>query len=386
MNLKQRFLCLSAYEKNKSLYDAEKMQAANMVLSTVEDAESRNVYIVHDIDLDGNTSYSLIFSLLYAAQIFSSSRSIRHAVDHIPVSPGRNFVKSVKDSLLEKDIDYTTSSVFILDHSFNAALYKDLCDRFQQVIWIDHHQVNLTEEENDIDYRASDLIYISDLFSTTGHCFDICSSAAEHFVPKLKTVVNFSALKRFVKLVNHHDTWQFNKGSQLDDEEARSLATWFDLTPGSKGKLHEFIYDCFTDLELTEELHLTRLFNVISRGSEFIRTREMVVKKMLPESMGKVKWTIKDREYYVGYVMHSDNRSNLGHEILTAYPELDVAVVFFYSSSAKSILASVRGRQGTSYANDISKYFKGGGHLSASGFSVSPELFSKLLTDFDFND
>lgn len=341
-------------------------EALTQLFTTDEDDRAFNVLVIHDTDLDGTVASLLLERYLLALNCVT--------VNKLPRTSGKPF-----RDITTEDVKGAFDVVFVLDHAFNADVYKLLQKTYAKLVWVDHHPV-VGGSEIDVNTEA-ELFYIDQSYSTAMLVYSMttCSELVEY-----SEAVQFS-LNTLAYLTHFYDTWQFLKEIENVSEtkhqflanDARGLSTWFYTYPDSVDQLKKF-FQSTND----ESLLLGQLFDFVNQGVVVDKIRKMTRTTIMSKYVNKVNWTLDDKTYRVSYVFHSDDMSNLGHDILTeGQGEVDAVAVIFVVGGKGIARFSLRGLEEGPAVNLICQRLGGGGHRNAAGFEIPVAELSNYLKD-----
>lgn len=165
-----------------------------------------------------------------------------------------------------------------------------------------------------------------------------------------------SPLQRFVSYINDRDTWRW----ELDDSKAYHAA--LDLAaPQCFSTLAQFVTGDFSPQVAVGRQMLTYFDGKVAAlvQDAVLIDMEVPLYKDDPQ-LHKVRVPVINT---VGFI------SEVGHELLKAYPDAPFAVMWFVKTRNLRIW-SLRGRDSDRVAvNIVAKHFGGGGHPKAAGFS-----------------
>lgn len=337
-------------------------------------ADGDKVLIIHDADQDGIVSGLLL-------EDYITDVSDRVVVNMLERMHGPAFLTG---ALATVELYREGYAAFILDQSFNKELYEKLCSRFKHVFWIDHHPVTT---ENDVEIRAGiDSFYIYDAYSTANLVWRMTAIARSisHRDDLSSKHLNIE-IETLAYLTHFNDTWQYSNNDHpahaYISKSARDLASWFDLAVDRKDVLRSFL-----DCAASEKKNTFILLNALKEAGDAItKTREMIHQRLVQECIGQVTWRYKGEVYRIGYAMHSDARSKLAQDILGKYPDLNTAMIVFYSERDGKMRFSLRGRDDGPAVSEICEFLGGAGHRNAAGFGTDPSLVGLYLQDRAFS-
>lgn len=352
-------------------YTSHDSRAGESLLDLVKAyQEDSHILVIHDADQDG------VVSALILEEYLGSAGASAH-LELKEIGCGSSFLHNATEAVKAYGDGY---AVFVLDHAFRGELYALLKERFDHVVWVDHH---IIQEADDVDIRLdNDSFFITPTFSTaelTWRMTSVARSAVSD--PKELYVID-----RIAYLTHFHDTWQYRKGSGvLHDQltkDARELACWFDV----EYRHTEILRNLFALAKDSSE-SVGFMVTVCRLGESVMKSREFIQKNICRESVFFMTWKYRDHEYKIAYAFHSDGRSQLAAAILDEFKDTaNTAIVAFLSNRDGKVRFAVRGTDGGPPVNVICERFGGGGHRNAAGFTVAPADLGRFLQDQTFKE
>tara|TARA_B100000035_G_scaffold310872_1_gene319442 strand:+ start:5633 stop:6550 length:918 start_codon:yes stop_codon:yes gene_type:complete len=241
--------------------------------------------------------------------------------------------------------DVTGKRVAVLDFSFDNATTKEMIEKAEALVVIDHHKSAVVE-----------------LHDISNCIFDMSKSGAsmawEFFHPAKET-------PKFIKYIEDRDLWKWEM------PYSKEFSAAFDMVPWEFAAFEEFEDDSVID-------------DAIKRGSYILAYSKTVVKKICDKATKKIM-SINNKEYEVTVVNSSHWMSEIG---ATLSKECDVAMIYYFDHDYRQYKVSLRAFHEHIDVSEISKAFGGGGHKKAAGFilpmDIHPEsLFSDPLEKTD---
>lgn len=226
--------------------------------------------------------------------------------------------------------------LYIVDFSFPAEQLAILCDKYPEVVLIDHHRTAL-ERLADFEHPHY-----------TGYIDMKYSGAVLTWIVLDPTDV--CPIPGICRYVEDRDLWKF----ELPDSDAVNL--WLSCIPHT-----------FEHWNEAAEMISEHLDHVIRQGWLLNSYRKTLVRAVVEKAMLHIA-TVDGVTYRVGQVNSPILQSEIAHEILDTM-EVDVADV--WSTEGTKTTHSLRSRKGEVDVSEIAKKFGGGGHPSAAGFRTA---------------
>jgi len=271
---------------------------------------SVNCVIYHADCTDG-------FGAAYAAWKQLGNRAEYHACKHGTPPP---------------DVD--GKNVVILDFSFDNATTKQMIERANELLIIDHHK--------------SAMVELHDISNTR---FDMTKSGAiltwEFFHPGKEP-------PKFIRYIQDRDLWTWEL------EYSKEFSAAFDMVPFEFEEFEKFEDDSVFD-------------DARKRGSFILAYSKTVIKKVC-EKASLRKMDGMD----VMVVNASHWMSEIGARLS---PDCDFAMVWYWDHEEKHTKVSLRAFHDTVDVSEISKQFGGGGHKKAAGFQLPKNRHVEDLFD-----
>jgi oligoribonuclease NrnB/cAMP/cGMP phosphodiesterase (DHH superfamily) len=179
----------------------------------------------------------------------------------------------------------------------------------------------------------------------------------------LPNIQSNKTLKWFAERVRSYDCWEWS--NVFNDNHPKKLNDLLYIV-GREKFVERFSIDPLPAFNETES---TILEIEEHRINKYIWYKKKDVKKTV--------WKVGAEEYNIAYVFAEQNISLLGNAIAEEYGN-DVDFVVIINVSSNSI--SLRGiHSDIDLGRDVAKYYGGGGHPKASGFSINEQLREKLF-------
>ncbi len=215
-------------------------------------------------------------------------------------------------------------NVVILDFSFDNKTTKKLIKDANNLLVIDHHK--------------SAMVELHDISNTI---FDMSKSGAtmawEFFHPGKES-------PKFIQYITDRDLWKW----ELPYSKEFSAA--FDMVPFDFEEFEKFEDDSVFD-------------DAVKRGSFILAYSKTVVKKVCEKAVSK-----KYKDMNVLVVNSSHWMSEIGAKLS---PDCDFALIWYYDHDEQQTRVSLRSFHDHIDVSEIAKYFKGGGHRKAAGFTLT---------------
>lgn len=234
--------------------------------------------------------------------------------------------------------DVTGKNVAILDFSYSNSTTKEMIQKAESLIVIDHHK--------------SALIELQDIENCI---FDMSQSGAmlswKYFHPR-------KSPPKFIKYIEDRDLWKW----ELPYSKEFSAA--FSMIPFE-----------FSELSKLEDESFFR--DTCKKGSYILAYTEIAVKKLAEKAALRL-WRGKNV-----YIVNSSHWiSEVGAKLS---PKCDFVAVWYFSHSRQEYCVSLRSFYDNVDVSEIAKEFGGGGHKKAAGFSLGKnthidDVFSNEVT------
>ena len=230
--------------------------------------------------------------------------------------------------------DVTGKNVVILDFSFNNKTTKEMIEKAENLLVIDHHK--------------SAMVELHDISNTI---FDMSKSGAtlswEWFHPGKEP-------PKFIQYITDRDLWKW----ELPYSKEFSAA--FDMVPFEFEEFEKFEDDSVFD-------------DAVKRGSYILAYSKTVIKKVCDKAVNK-----KIDGHHVMVVNSSHWMSEIGAKLA---PDCDFALIWYYDHNDSVIKVSLRAFHDHVDVSEISKKFGGGGHKKAAGFILKGKMIINDIFD-----
>jgi|GEM_PF-628129 oligoribonuclease NrnB/cAMP/cGMP phosphodiesterase (DHH superfamily) len=305
------------------------------------------VSISHRNDFDGIASASLVVRYASVINSFPSLVSLKDYGDK---------EKVVDDRLLS----LTDASFIISDLSTNVKEIDEIVERIRKlkanrnnIIWVDHHQT--TEDIKDKLSSVVDALHIQEgEVTATEVVFDVLYK---------QNGIEDEYAKRLANLSHQTDMWKFEESVSWDLVELVSYLNYLDYDSSLRPWLTGFV---FYLAGKTKNINLNNPLN-----EEYKRMLE-VFRKKKEESLQIVETSLYQFEVSnVKFVVAWSPRilySSIAADYLMKKIDADVFIIVKEDGNA-----SVRRKNEKVNCAEVAKVFGGGGHVYASGMSVSRE-------------
>jgi oligoribonuclease NrnB/cAMP/cGMP phosphodiesterase (DHH superfamily) len=230
--------------------------------------------------------------------------------------------------------DVTGKNVVILDFSFDNKTTKEMIEKADNLLVIDHHK--------------SAMVELHDISNTH---FDMTKSGAtlawEWFHPGKEA-------PKFIQYITDRDLWKW----ELPYSKEFSAA--FDMVPFEFEDFEKFEDDSVFD-------------DAVKRGSYILAYSKTVIKKVCDKAVSKHM-----SGYHVMVVNSSHWMSEIGAKLA---PDCDFALIWYYDHNDAVIKVSLRAFHDHVDVSEISKKFGGGGHKKAAGFILKGKMIIDDIFD-----
>ena len=232
--------------------------------------------------------------------------------------------------------DVTGQNVVILDFSFSNVVTKEMIEKANNLLVIDHHKSAMVE-----------------LHDITNTHFDMTHSGAmlswNFFHPGKDP-------PKFLQYIEDRDLWKW----ELPYSKEFSAA--FDMIPFDFEEFEKFEDDSVFD-------------EAVKRDSYILAYSKTVIKKICDKaSMRKLDGK------NVAVVNASHWMSEIGARLA---PDCDFAMIWYYDHDDRDIKVSLRSFHDMVDVSEIAKKFNGGGHRKAAGFRLPADSIVDNLFDND---
>jgi len=219
--------------------------------------------------------------------------------------------------------DVTGKSVAILDFSYSNETTKEMIEKAESLMVIDHHKSAMVE-----------------LHDITNTYFDMNHSGAmlawNFFHPGKES-------PKFIKYIEDRDLWKWEL------PYSKEFAAAFDMVP--------FDFEAFTEFEDDSTFDAA-----CKRGSYILAYSKTVVKKVSDQA------TLRTRNGKKMYVVNSSHwMSEIGNKLA---PDCDFVVIWYFDHERQEYRISLRAFHEDTDVSEIAKQFGGGGHKKAAGFRL----------------
>lgn len=239
-------------------------------------------------------------------------------------------------------VDLKNKEVFIADFSFSRKKILEIKESAKSLILLDHH-ITAKRELDDLPYCK----------------IDVSRSGAVLSWMYTRNLEDDSEVPEILKLVEDRDLWKFTIA------DSKSILAALDS--------REFDFDAWSNFDKNLSKKETRE-RILLEGDGILRYKEATVERALHK---------KHKIKILGHVMWACNVIHLHSEVAGQLSKIDgFDVGCAYHFDGKKYIFSLRSDNKKQSPFDVSllaEKFGGGGHKTASGFSVSPEIFNTFL-------
>jgi oligoribonuclease NrnB/cAMP/cGMP phosphodiesterase (DHH superfamily) len=232
--------------------------------------------------------------------------------------------------------DVTGKNVVILDFSFSNQITKEMIEKANDLLVIDHHK--------------SAMVELHDISNTI---FDMKKSGAtlawEFFHPGKEA-------PKFIQYITDRDLWQW----ELPYSKEFSAA--FDMVPFEFEEFEKFEDDSVFD-------------DAVKRGSYILAYSKTVVKKVADKAADR-----RMEGLHVMVVNSPHWMSEIGARLA---PDCDFALIWYYDHNDCDVKVSLRSFHEHVDVSEIAKKFGGGGHRKAAGFRLPGDVNIDSIFDKD---
>jgi oligoribonuclease NrnB/cAMP/cGMP phosphodiesterase (DHH superfamily) len=306
-----------------------------------------NVHHISHDDLDGISC--LLLSQYFFTDLNVTTKGVR--IDDVDKEV-RSFVEDgwTKDTFL-----------IITDVSVSrevADLIQSKYEEGYRVALVDHHKTALWLDEG----------YTWALVAT--HSNGVKTSATSMFLEEFFVEVP-NQVAHYCELVRLYDTWDWSVDETENGPKAKSLNDLFFMV--SKEAFSSFVLDAFKD-----ESKLEGTFNFGDRENTLLEVENKRIEayiKTKDKQHRIVNLIMADTLYKVGVVTNESYHSELGNALCNKYPEIEFAMLFDVGKKR----VSLRTMNPNLDVSAIAKFYSGGGHMAAAGFTLTNETISEFL-------
>lgn len=280
-----------------------------------------DILLYHKGCRDGKGAAFAIYH--YRKNSASELSSIPDPLEYIPVS--HKFSDKEFKELLTK---CQGKNVLIVDYCFDIEKTKSLQNVVKDLMIIDHHKTA-----------------IDSLKLVKNNIFDITHSAA---YLTWKWCFPDQEVPRLILLIEDRDIW-----TKKYPETSDFSTAFFTMSEDFE------VFESLLDNKKIEE--------TIEKGKHFEEYKKIIIKEIVSHVHTRIQ-IIDNKPVVFGYIESGIMQSDIGNEVLTSNPNIDIATVYFHTGNwTKFSLRSSADKNDTTI---ISKKFGGGGHLRASGCSI----------------
>jgi len=239
--------------------------------------------------------------------------------------------------------DVTGKNVAVVDFSFKNKVTKELIEKANSFIVIDHHKSAMVE-----------------LHDISSCIFDMSKSGAvmswEFFHPGKE-------IPKFLQYIQDRDLWKWEM------PYSKEFSAAFDMVPFEFSEYEEFEADSVVD-------------DAIKRGSFILAYSKTVINKICNKAMRKVIKT--DEHLYDVLVVNSTHwQSEIGNALAK---DCDIALIWFYDHNIERYMFSVRSFHEHIDVLTLTSFFGGGGHKKAAGFSLPRSKHPDTIFELDVDE
>lgn len=380
------------------IHGIAKALAKQMLSGTIKE-----YVIIHDTDMDGVVGGTLFHRLLL--QFLSAQQdylpSIADTLRVYPLTSGLSFEEGV-ETLMDTWPQDVKRVILIVDHAIRPKLFQRL-KAYGTLYVVDHHtptkELNTVLEPDALQFIITEsscstmkayqlvLALVDQLLDAD--CSLLSGSAVwgDGFItqPEItRAAFNSVEFCVLVALTDYEDRYQYKGLNSLSGEAyqtehaARALDAWFRSNTTSSDRIRQLVLH-HDGTPLDDDI-----FRWILEGESIFEMKEEMVKLAMTHHGKPVIWNFPVNQEYVGFrimtYLHADLINRLSERTLEEHPEVDAVAVFRISRGR--VKCSLRSRHHSRLnVRQLAEYFGGGGHLTASGFTVGLRAFSELLQD-----
>jgi oligoribonuclease NrnB/cAMP/cGMP phosphodiesterase (DHH superfamily) len=332
-----------------------------------------SVFILHDADLDGNTAAACTAAYLNAKypDITVAFSEVLH---------GKPFEVALQKLMGTSPEDLKKTIVIVLDHQLMHKYFELLNGKTAMTLWIDHHPVTYSAEEEPIVSFDRFLSFTTNCSAALGAWIFFSSVEATSSEPHNCSNYGVSLLQH----VSAYDTWQFNMAEDHFKIAVKGMSAWFFKDPESKKTLFDIMHAAYNEKENTDA---EKRYYALMQDSESIFLA-------LQAGMSQIekKFTVKgelaspnsDKVYKCAFVHHSDNMSHLLHHILLNDGSVNYALCIYVTAKG-DYHVTVRSLYDNFDCQEIVKPYGGGGHRCAAGMMLTKVQYIEFVKRCTFN-
>jgi oligoribonuclease NrnB/cAMP/cGMP phosphodiesterase (DHH superfamily) len=249
-------------------------------------------------------------------------------------------------------IDYTKltgKNVLVTDFSFKKDIYDLLKSLCKEIFTIDHHQTAFNQLGND-----ETLYYIESECGAT---------LVWYWLWNMNSAYPNKDIPIILYYIRDRDLWL-----NLLDKSKEVSAYLYYIVDNNINILMDDFYENDDDKILTYknigEILIIPENKLISDCVKYSQTRKLD---------GKIVKLAESQLF----------RSEIGDRILETYKNIEIALIWNYDAIHNLIKISLRSRKGQVNVAQLAEKFGGGGHQSASGFSIPLEKYPNIESIFD---
>lgn len=257
--------------------------------------------------------------------------------------------KTVNNDKLEFELDTIVLSfrfieVYILDFSYPRDVLEALKTRVNKLLVLDHHKT-AQEALEGLEYAIFDM-------NKSG-----CVLAWEYFHPDIN-------IPQLLLYVQDRDLWKF----KLPLTEQLLIA--FDAK-----KEDMLQWDLYCRKQNSDTPYLESLNHLKEVGFHLIDFRDTQIKEVVKRTQA-----VQYKGHRVGIANNNTNISETCHAIYENEElAVDYAMTFYYLNDHE-VRCDFRSKKGTVDVSEIASALGGGGHPSAAGATITPDLLEQIIT------
>lgn len=236
-----------------------------------------------------------------------------------------------------KPPNYEGKDVLILDYSYDSEVMKDIQENSKSLFIIDHHKTAY-DRLKDI---SEDNYLLRMEKSGVGLTWEYFTGDKEN-------------LPLFLQYIQDRDIWT----NKLEFTDEIFQATNFI-------EKHFLLWEFYIDYFVKNG---DIFYTALGIGRTLLKNKNNEVSDILNKYYKKI-FQIKDKKYNVAYINSPIHGSDLGHNLLQHFDDIDFAAIWTFDGQKTRF--SLRSRENGTDVSKIAELYNGGGHFCAAGCSLN---------------
>ena len=326
-------------------------------------------------------------SAAYCHKQYSSDRSV---TKYVPMSHNEINIPAIQQKLSLSNVDLAqVKQVYVLDFNLDKNCYQYLlnANSDMKIVVLDHHKTakeTIEELQNNCEFANNNIQFYFNLKYSGAVLsylyFKVYFKKLEDF-PKDEDVLDYvveTQVPTWIKMVHDRDLWQW----KYKNTKFFTTALFSKIFGGSEDNANNN-NKVPTELKVMCQINPSKaesVENLIADGKVMVEQYENQIQSIIDEhGYFEAELDLLGIGVFKGYAVNANNlfSSELGSKLCRLDDEHKYAITFVFVEKNR-VKCSIRSTDDCD-CSGIAKYFGGGGHPQASGFSLTFEQFQKYI-------